>query len=202
MPFRYYQEICTFAFQNQKGMWRDIFVVMVQLLAAPHTAWRELKSEQKSPQEFLSKYLHPIFGIIALASFIGGLWFVRDGNLQSALKDAIVSVVAVYGGYFIASYVLNDIAPRFGVEKDIARLRQFVGYASVVMYLLYVVTAFMSGFFILWLLAIYTIHIVNTGAVFFLHVPEDKRINFSLAASALIVLTPIAIQVLFSTLMN
>ena len=183
-------------------MWRDIFVVMAQLLVAPHVAWRELKREQKTSHEFLSRYLHPLFGVIALASFLGGLWFARDGSLESALKGAIVNVVSVYGGYFIASYVLAETANRFGIEKSTSRLRQFVGYASVVLYLLYIVTPFLPGFFILWVLVLYTVHVVNTGALFFLQVPEEKRVNFSLLASALIVLVPVSIHLLFSTLMN
>lgn len=183
-------------------MWRDVFAKMAQLLVAPHTAWREVKRENRTSQEFLYKYLHPVFGVIALASFAGGLWFTRDGNLESALKTSIVSVVAVYGGYYIASYVLNEMAHRFGLEKNISRFRQFVGYSSVVLYLLYIVTAFIVDFFILWLLVIYTVHTVNTGAIYFLQIPNEKRINFSILASVLIVLAPLCIQLLFSTLMN
>lgn|SRR5690554_5770347 len=183
-------------------MWRDVFGTMAQLLAAPHTAWREVKRDQKTSHQFLYKYLHPVFGVIALAAFIGGLWFTRDGNLESALKQSIVSVVAVYGGYFIASYVLNETAHRFGLEKSISRFRQFVGYASVVLYVLHIITSFIVDFFILWLLVLYTIHVVNTGATFFLQIPEEKRINFSLFASVLIVLVPLLIQLIFSTLMN
>lgn len=183
-------------------MWRDIFGVMAQLLVAPHTAWRELNREQKTSHQFLAKYLHPVLGVIALASFVGGLWFTRDGNLQGALKQSIISVVAVYGGYFIASYVLNEVAHRYDLEKNISRIRQFVGYGSVVLYVLYIITSFIVDFFILWLLVIYTVHVVNTGSIFFLQVKEEKRINFSLLASALIVLVPVGIQLIFSTLMN
>lgn len=183
-------------------MWRDVFVVMVQLLVAPHTAWREIKKEQRSFQNFLYRYLHPVFGLIAVASFVGGLWFSRDGNLENALKNAIVSVVAAYGGFFIASYVLIETADRFGIERNASRVRQFAGYASVVLYLLYMITPFLVDFFIIWFLVLYTVHVVNTGALFYLEVPEEKRVNFSLLASALIVLVPVCIQLLFSTLMN
>ncbi len=183
-------------------MWRDVFVVMIQLLVAPHTVWREKKKEQKSLQNFLYRYLHPVFGLIAVASFIGGLWFSGNGNLENALKNAIVSVVAAYGGFFIASYILIEIADRFGIEKNTSRIRQFIGYSSVVVYLLYLITPFLANFFIIWLLVLYTVHVANTGALFYLEVPEEKRVNFSLLASVLIVLVPICIQLLFSTLMN
>ncbi|NLJ00014.1 MAG: DUF1282 family protein [Bacteroidales bacterium] len=183
-------------------MWRDIFVVMAQLLVAPHVGWREIKKERKTTHDFLYRYLHPVFGVIALASFVGGLWIVRDGNLEFALKRSIVSVVAVYGGYFLASYILNETAVHFGIEKNVSRLRKFVGFASVVVYLLYLLTPFLNNFLIIWLLALYTVHVANTGATLYLQVPEEKKISFSLLASALIVFIPLAIQLLFSTLMN
>ncbi|MBF6627596.1 MAG: DUF1282 family protein [Proteiniphilum sp.] len=183
-------------------MWRDLFVTVAQLIVASPRAWKELKKEEKTESDFLSHFLHPLFGIIALATFIGGLWFTREGDLESALKSTIITVVAVYGGYFIASYVMNELAYRFGLEKNLPRFQQFVGYASVVLYALYVIIPFLSDFFILWILVLYTIHLVNMGAKFFIRVPEKGRVNFVLLVSALVVFTPVLIQSIFSLMIQ
>ncbi|HCM21870.1 MAG TPA: hypothetical protein DIC46_14105 [Porphyromonadaceae bacterium] len=185
-----------FAFQNQKGMWRDIFITIAQLIVASPGAWRDIEKEKRTQHEFLYRFLHPIFGIIALASFVGGL-FIRDGNLENALKTSIISVVGVYGGYFIAAYLLNEMAPRFGLKKDLPRFQQFTGYASVVLYVLFIVTPFLSELFILWLLALYTIYLVNTGTQYFLKVRATKITEFTVVASAVIILSPMLIRGLF-----
>ena len=183
-------------------MWRDIFVTVIQLIVASPGAWKEIDKEARPQNGFTSRFLYPIFGIIALASFVGGLWFTRDGDLQRALKDVIVSVVAVYGGFYIASYALNEAAPRFGQKKDLHRFQQFVGYSSVVLYALYTIIPFLPDFFILWLLVLYTLYLVNTGAAFYLKVLPEKRVNFSILASVLVVLSPTLISALFSFLMK
>jgi len=181
-------------------MWRDIFVTIIQLIVASPAAWKEIDQEDRTQEGFTSHFLYPIFGIITLASFMGGLWFTRDGDLQVALKNTIVSVVAVFGGFYIAAYALNEAAPRFGQKKNLPRFQQFVGYSSVVLYALYTITPFLTDFFILWLLVLYTLYLVNTGAVFYLKVLPEKRVIFSIFASVLVVLTPTLIRVLFSFL--
>lgn len=179
-------------------MWKELFLTVAQLLVASPLAWKELKKEEQSQADFLNRFLYPLFGIIALTTFIGGLWFTRSGGLDTALKNSIVSVVSVFGAYYIVSYILNELAERFELAKNLFRFQQFTGYSSVVMYVLYCLSPFMSGFFILWILAIYTIHLVHMGAINFLNVPTHKRGAFIIVASALVIITPAAIHALFS----
>ena len=179
-------------------MWRELFLAVAQLLVASPMAWKELDREKKAQTDFINRFLYPIFGLIALASFIGGLWFTREGDLENALKKSIVSVVAVFGAFYIVSYVLNEIAARFELEQNIARFQQFTGFSSVVMFVLYCLIPFLPEFFILWLLALYTIHLVHMGAIYFLKVPARKRGAFIVAASALVILVPAFIHALFS----
>lgn len=187
---------------KSKGMWRDIFITIAQLIVASPRAWKDIEKENRTQHEFLNRFLHPLFGIIALASFMGGLWFVRDGNVEKALKSSIISIVGVYGGYFIASYVLNELAPRFGLKKSMPRFQQFTGYASVVIYALFIITPFISELFILWLLALYTVFLVNSGTLYFLKAPKAKVTDFTVAASAVIILSPILIRALFTYLIQ
>lgn len=183
-------------------MWRDIFITIAQLVAASPKAWKDIEKDKKTQHAFLSRFLHPIFGIIAFTSFVGGLWFVRDGSVESALKSSIICVIGVYGGYFIASYVLNEMAPRFGLAKDLPRFQQFTGYASVVLYALFIITPFLSELFILWLLALYTIYLVNNGTLYFIKTPKAKIADFTAAASAIIILSPVLVYAFFSYLIK
>lgn len=178
-------------------MWRDIFVTIVQLVVASPKAWKDIEKEEGSQHDFLYRFLHPIFGIMAITSFVGGLWFQPDGDVENALKSAIINIVGVYGGYFIASYVLNEMSLRFGITKHLSKFQQFTGYASVVVYALFIIMPFLSELFILWLLVLYTIYIVNCGALFFMKVPKDKVTDFTVIASSVIILLPVLIRTLF-----
>lgn len=183
-------------------MWRDIFVTIAQLIVASPNAWKELDKEEKSQHEFLSHFLHPIFGIIAFATFVGSIWVEKEWNVENALKECIIAVVAIYGGYFIASYVLNELAPRFGLEKNLLRFQQFTGYSSVVVYTLFVATPLLSGVFILWLLSLYSIHLVSNGASYFVRVQKAKVTDFTAIASGVIVFSPVLLHWLFSQLIR
>ena len=183
-------------------MWRDIVGIVTQLLIASPKAWKDIYREKRPQAEFLNRYLHPMFGLIALSTFLGYLLFSLNGNVESALKQTIIVVVAVYGGYFIASYVLNEIAEKFDLEKNMPMFRKFVGYSSVVIYLLFLIIPFFTGFVILWLLALYTVYLIYIGAIYFVKVNEDSQLNFTLLSSAVIMLTPLAIYLLFSIIIK
>ena len=139
-----------------------------------------------------------MFGLIAFTSFVGGLIFSSNGNIESALKQAIIGVVAVYGGYFIASYILNETAEKFSLKKNMPMFKKYVGFSSVVIYLLYLIIPFFPDFIILWLLALYTVHLLYTGAQYYLKVDKDNHLNFTLLSSAVILFTPAAVNMLFS----
>ena len=171
------------------------------MITNPEASWRKL-SAHKNHDSFINRYLHPIFGVISLTSFIGGLWIVPGGDLQTALKGAIVSLVTVYGGYYIASYILNEILPRFGIPKDEPKVQQFVGYASALMYALFIILPFLSDFFVLWLFAFYTAYIVHTGYGVYIVGKEESRMHFTGIATAAILLTPAIIKLILSFLIK
>lgn len=183
-------------------MWREIFVTIARLLTASPAEWKELRKAEQDPHSFLSRFLHPIFGIIVIVAYVGGMWIASDGNIENALKKSIIAVVGVYGGYLISSYFLNEMAPRFGVKRDLFLFRKFVGYASIVIYLLIILTSLLPRLFILWVFVFYTIYLVNAGAIYFLNVTKDKQVEFTVVASAAIIFVPFLICVIFSYLIR
>lgn len=183
-------------------MLKNIFITIVRLITAPQDAWRDLSNEIDKQKNFQDKYLYPIVGIVALTSFIGGLWFTRDGNLQIALKNAIVSAVTVFAGYYIASFILNEIAPRFGLLKNQEHFQRFVGYSSALLYALYIVLPLLFDFFVLWFFAFYTAYIVYVGAQIYIETKEEKRTNFTITATILVLLIPMLINSILTFLIK
>ena len=183
-------------------MWRDIVVAISRLLVLPYREWKNIGSKEQTEVGYLNRFLYPVFGMIALTTLVGGLWLTPDGNLQSALTGTVIQVVAVFGGYYFVAYLLNEMAPRFSLEKSTFRFQQFTGYSSVVLYLLFFVMPLLSGFNYLWLAAIYTVYIAYAGADVFLRVPENKRISFTVIASLLIVSVPLIMKTLLESIMN
>lgn len=182
-------------------MLKEIILKIFQIITNPEASWEKL-STHESHDSFINRYLHPIFGVISLTSFVGGLWIVPDGNLQTALKSAIISLVTVYGGYYIASYILNEFLPRFNIPKDEPKVQQFVGYSSALIYALFIALPFLSDFFILWIFALYTVYIVYTGYGVYIVGKDEHRMNFTGVAATSILLTPAVINGILSFLIK
>ena len=182
-------------------MIKRIVFLIIQIITLPEPTWRKLTDEEDY-DKFLDHYLYPIFGVVALTSFVGGLWFVSGGSLEVALKNTIINLVTLYGGYYIGSYILNETLPRFGIPKNESQTQQFVGYSSALIYALFIVLPFLSDFFVLWLFAFYTAYIVYVGYGIFIIGKEEMRMYFTGIATASILLTPALIKVILSFLIN
>ena len=182
-------------------MFKRIVFLIIQMITAPEETWRKLNKEEDH-ETFLTHYLYPIFGVVALTSFVGGLWFVSGGDLQVALKNTIINLVTLYGGYYIGSYILNETLPKLGIPKNESQTQQFVGYSSALVYALFIILPFLSDFFVLWLFAFYTAYIVYIGYGVFIIGKEDMRMYFTGIATASILLTPALINVILSFLIK
>ena len=182
-------------------MFKEIVVKIIQIITNPDEAWRKLEKHENH-ESFINRYLHPVFGIISLTTFVGGLWIVADGGLEIALKNTIISLVTVYGGYFIASYILNELMPKFGISKDEAKVQQFVGFASALVYAIFIVSPLLPDLPILWIFAIYTVYIVYMGFEVYITVEEEQRVNFTGVATTVILLTPFIIEKILAILIK
>ena len=122
--------------------------------------------------------------------------------MQTALKSTIINLVTVYGGYYIGSYILNEFLLKFGVPKDEPKVQQFVGYASALIYAMFIILPFLPDFSILWIFALYTAYIVYTGYGLYIIGEEETRMSFTGIATALILLTPAVMYMILSYLIN
>lgn len=179
-------------------MWKGIFSSIFHFIFSPKKAWT-LKRDEDHPV-FLNQFLYPVFGLIALATFVGGMRFLEKSDIQWALKQTIAVVTALFSGFYATSYLLNELFPKFGITKNLETAQRFIGYSSVVPYLLFFVTPLLPQFSIIWLAAIYIVVVVYIGTDVYLGVSGNKRIGFTVIASLLIVLVPALVQLLLEFL--
>ena len=74
--------------------------------------------------------------------------------------------VALFGGYFLAAYLINQAAVRFCAMGDnLSLVQQFSGYAMVVVFLLRMVLGILPDFQIIaMLLQFYTVYVAATAS--------------------------------------
>ena len=176
-------------------MFKNIFNRLKGLIIKPGEAWEELSRQDEKSDTFLSHFIYPLIGIVALSAFLGIFFTYKEFDFEIALKITIRTVIAVTGGFFLGSYLLNEVWKGiFNRSKDIELCRFFVGYASSLIFVLYILTSLLPDFFFLQIFVLYTFYIVWEGSTVYMQVTEDEQLKFTIITSCIVVLTPLIIE--------
>jgi len=175
-------------------MFKEIFLRLTKLIFKPSEAWASVPRGEDEHEAFLSRYIYPLFGLIALAAFLGVLCNRKEFDFAIALKATIMSFVSAAGGFLLGAYLLNELWQGvFKRPKNMKQCMYFVGYASAVMFLRSIVLSLLPEFFFLHVIILYTVYIIWEGAMPFMEVQEDQQLKFTIIASIVIILSPIVI---------
>ena len=182
-------------------MYKEIFKLVVAIISQPGKAWDILTKKEEKDDEFLSRFVYPLIGFVTVAAFLGVLFTRKEFDVELALKSSIRTLVAAFGGFYLASYLLNELwQGLFKREKDMKLCQRFVGYSSSLMFALNIVLMLLPEFFFLRIFVLYTFYIVWEGAGPYMQVEEKIRLKFVGIATGLILLTPWLIEVILSML--
>lgn len=182
--------------------YKKLFHKIIALLLSPGKTWTEI-SEGGEERNILGNFVYPLIGLCGLAEFIGA-FLGRDITpdvFQNALRSCCALAVALFGGFFLAAYLIEAIGKRwFAVDYPKLMLHIFVGYSMVVTFVLDMVSSFFPIAILHWILQLYTLFVVFEGARRFLRVPEAKLTSYTLASTLFILLSPAVIEYIFNKL--
>ena len=184
--------------------YKNILHITMLLISSPARAWEEIRLQGDRRQVFTA-FVYPMIGLCGLAVLIGSLWTNGwDGpqSFQYAMTRCCAVAVSLFGGYFLAAYLLNGYLNRFlRAKNDLPLAWQFAGYALVVVFLLKVVLGILPEFQIIaLLLQFYTLYIVWEGSRVLLEIDDSNRLRFTLVAFVLLLGCPMLIEWVFNEL--
>lgn len=183
-------------------MFKDLFSRLISLIFKPSETWSKLKEREEDEEAFLSRFLYPLIGLVALAAFSGVLFWNSEFNFEIALKSAIKALISYTGGFFLSVYILNEVwQSMFKRPKDLKLCQAFTGYSSSVMFLVSIVLSLLPELFFLYAVILYTPYLIWEGAIPYMEVDENEQIRFSVLASLIIMLPPIIIGYLLFMMM-
>ena len=180
-----------------------LFHTAILLITNPSEAWKGLVEKRSDTHDsFLSEYVYPFMGLIALASFLGVLFNGKEVEFQIALKETIVVLLSVFGGFFLASYLVNEVWQTiFRREPNMKLCQRFVGYSSSLFFCLSIISSLFPDFFFLRFLVFYTIYIVWEGVIPYMEMKESEQFKFVAFSTAIIIITPVLITFILRLLM-
>lgn len=183
-------------------MYKEIIKWVIAIISQPGKAWDMLSRKEEKGDEFLSRFIYPLIGLVTVAAFLGVLFTRKEFDVELALKSSIKTLVASFGGFYLGAYLLNEAwQGLFKREKDMKLCQRFVGYSSSLMFALNVVLMLLPEFFFLRIFILYTFYIVWEGAGPYMQVEEKERLKFAGITTVVILLTPAVIEFVLFMLM-
>ena len=182
--------------------YKELFNRAVLLLSAPAKAWGEI-AEESNRNKVMSEFVYPMIGLCGLSVFIGTFIGNTAGvsAFQIAMTRCCATFVSLFGGFFLASYLVNLLGKStLGREDEKELNQQFVGYAMVVTFALDIIGGLFSVSLLQWIFQFYTIFVVYEGAKNLMGVEDKSLTRYSLIASVIIILCPSLIGTVFDKL--
>ena len=184
--------------------YKELLNITLRLISSPAQAWEEIRLEEDRRKVFTA-FVYPMIGLCGLSVFIGSLLTMGWGGPQSfqyAMTRCCAVAVALFGGYFLAAYLINVMGVRWMRMPDqLPLVQQFAGYALVVVFLLRIVLGILPDFQIIAiLLQFYTVYIVWEGSARLLRVADASRLRFTLMTSVVLIVCPMVIEWIFNEL--
>ncbi|WP_300725262.1 Yip1 family protein [uncultured Bacteroides sp.] len=183
--------------------YKDLFQYVIALLSSPGKAWSKI-SEKGAGRDILPNFVYPLIGLCGLSEFVGTL--IGKGMSQAVFQIALTRccaiAVALFGGYFLAAFLLDRLCRKYmeNSPSSPVPMQVFVGYSMVVIFVLTIISGLVSIDLLHWLLQIYTIVVVFEGARYWLKVRKEKLTLFTVLATIIILLCPAVIEFVFNEL--
>lgn len=183
-------------------MYKEIFKLVIAIVSQPARAWGMLAKREEKGDEFLSRFVYPLIGLVTVAAFLGVLFTRKEFDVELALKSSIKTLVSSFGGFYIGSYLLNELwLSVFKRPKDLKLCQRFVGYSSSLIFSLSIILMLLPEFFFLRIFILYTFYIVWEGAGPYMQIENKTRLKFVAITTAIILLTPALIEIILFMLM-
>ena len=187
----------------------DLQTRVVNILTRPQTEWTVIASEPTDVATLYKSYIMMLAAIPPAAGYIGMTMFgisvpvmgtVRVGVVQG-LTAAVVQYVLSLVGVYIASIVIDKLAPTFQSQPDAMQALKLVAYASTPSWLagaLGIIPA-LSPLAILG--GLYGIYLFYLGVAPLMKTPSDKVVPY-MAVSALAIIVVMVVTTALAAAMG
>ena len=174
------------------------------ILLTPKTEWEVIDGENTPAQDLVVKYVLPLAGVAAVASFIGwcvvgqslpfvGTWRMSIGwGLGLAVWHIVGAVIAV----FVLGFIIDALAPTFGAQKNFAQALKVAVYSYTPAWVAGIFTILPALAILVLLGSLYGIYLLFLGLPRLMKNPAEKSAGYT----AVTVIAAIVLSVIISVI--
>jgi hypothetical protein len=158
-----------------------------RILLSPQQEWEVIDGEATTPSALYTGSIKPLAAIGPIATVIGfavfGISVPLGGTVYrvpigSALTSAIVTYVLTLVGVYVASLVIDALAPTFGGTKNPIQALKVATYSSTAAWVAGIF-AIMPGLRILGILGLYSIYLLYLGLPVLMKATKDRAVAYT-----------------------
>jgi Yip1 domain len=179
----------------------DIVGRVKGILLTPQTEWAGIEHEPGTPAYLFPNYVVYLAAIPPLAGFIGSSIVGVTGAggtyrvpLFAGLLGAVIAYVLSFAIVYLVAIVIDQLAPRFGGQKDFASALKVTVYSFTPYWVLGICQMIAGLRFVGYVAAFFGIYLLWLGLPRLMRVPSDNAVSYvaTTAACAVVALLVIA----------
>jgi Yip1 domain len=159
-----------------------------RILLSPQSEWEVIDGEATTPSALYKGYIVPLAAIGPIATVIGfavfGITVPIGGTvyrvpIASAITSAIVTYVLTLVGIYVASLIIDALAPTFGATKSPIQALKVAAYSNTAAWIAGIF-AIMPGLRTLSVLGLYSVYLLYLGLPVLMKAPKDRAVPYTL----------------------
>ena len=162
----------------------EIIQYIKDVILSPAKFWEKVKSPEVGTKLFVQYYL-PLAILASLAVFLGAWFGSANFYYRFAIFKALNELVVFILQYFISVFLVNELMPNFGGEKNKLIAQKLVVFSLTPFLLVSILTGLFPGLYVVDILGLYSIFIFWTGVKALLDIPYKKESGYVLSTALL-----------------
>jgi hypothetical protein len=175
---------------------------VVYMILSPKMEWEVIASEEPDEDAIFMRFALPLIIASAAITSIGHAVFWTNGAygtdalIKRGVYYGLQTVLIGAGGVWLAAALLNELAKKFGAEKNMGRSMQLITYAMIPMMLGGLAMIYPPVGIIGLLFGLYGLYLLYLGLPQMMKAPQDNIILYR-AISIVMVLLVFAALLIF-----
>jgi hypothetical protein len=181
----------------------DLKTRAVNILKTPGSEWARIAAEPATVSDLILHYAAPLAAIPAVCSFIGSTFVgipvpfvgtIRIGAVRG-LVTAVLSWVFALVGVYVASVVVEKLAPQFRSRGDLVQAMKLVVFAYTPVWIAGVLNIFPPLSILVIIAAFYAIYLFYLGLPPVMGTPQESVVPYMAVAAIVIIVVTVVLSV-------
>ncbi len=168
------------------------------IIINPIKEWEIIRTENTDKNTIIKEFALPLIILISISTLIGSFGSPKflNPSISYSVVSAFITLTVSIASIYISSYIINEIAPNFGIAKNIENSFKLVIYSTTPAYLASIIANFHWTLGFLNILGVYSVYLFWLGASQILNIQEDKKVGFVLLSFLILLIVYLVLAIL------